>query len=64
MPKRSELDKIIAANNEDIERVRTAAEARIRELEMVNDALQAVQDAKRKLRKPKPLSAVEMAKGA
>lgn len=51
--KQSEIDKVIAAN-----------EIKIRELQCVNDALRAVQDAKRKLRKPKPLSAVELVKGA
>lgn len=50
--KKTEIDRVIEAN-----------EAKIRELTCVNDALKAVQDAKRKLRKPKPLSAVEAVGG-
>lgn len=51
--KLSEIDKAILANQE-----------KIRELTVVNDALRAVQDAKRKLRKPKMLTAVESMRGA
>ena len=44
----------------DIDRAIKANEDKIRELTVVNDALRALQDAKRKLRKPKPLSVAEM----
>lgn len=47
--KKSDIDKVIAANTD-----------KIRELTAVNDALQALQDAKRKLRKPRPLTVAEM----
>lgn len=46
--KKSDIDRVIAENDD-----------KIRTLVAVNEALKAVQEAKRKLRKPKPLSAVE-----
>lgn len=47
--KKSDIDRAIEANDQ-----------KIRELTVVNDALRAVQDAKRKLRKPKPLTIQEL----
>jgi len=44
----------------DIDRAIEANEQKIRELTVVNDALRAVQDAKRKLRKPRPLTPAEL----
>lgn len=53
MAKKSAIDLAIEKNLD-----------KIQELLVVNDALRAVQDAKRKLRKPKMLTAVESMRGA
>ncbi len=47
--KTTQLDRMILAN-----------EDKIRELEAVNEALRALQDAKRKLKKPRPLAPHEL----
>ena len=47
--KTTEIDRAIAGN-----------QAKIRELEAVNEALRALQEAKRKLKKPRPLARLEL----